>query len=45
MAQRLISNGTVEDINVTISGGLDDFMRPCVTNVEPVIDLFEEENK
>lgn len=43
VAQRLIANGTIEDINVTISGGLDDFMRPCVTNVEPVIDLFREE--
>lgn len=45
VAQRLITNGTIEDINVTITGGLDEYMRPCVTDLEPVIDLFGKEKK
>lgn len=36
IADELIKAGAIEDVDVTVNGGLDDYMRPCITEVNPV---------
>lgn len=48
IADALIKANAIEDVDVTLEGGLDDFMRPCITAIKPVakkddmFNLFEE---
>lgn len=54
IGRSLISSGIIEGVNITVEGGLDDYLRPCITNVrvidkpkdnhDEMIDIWETED-